>query len=103
MEKVFDQLDYDRKLALSVERGVTTVGPLTASIAINDGCNSKCAYCLIWKHDMVNTELNDLKNVIDQLGQLGVYVISLTGGEPFLHSELSLIVAHAREHGIIVS
>lgn len=76
-----------------------TAHPLTSTLALNYRCNSRCSYCYIWKHHAENTPLADVELAIDQLARLGVLLISLTGGEPFLHPDLSAIVAHVRQTG----
>jgi MoaA/NifB/PqqE/SkfB family radical SAM enzyme len=79
------------------------VHPLTATLAVNYRCNSKCTYCYIWQHHVENTLLAELRRAIDQLARLGVPLISLTGGEPFLHPDLPEIVAAVRASGRVCS
>ena len=79
------------------------VRPIFATIALNYRCNSRCSYCYIWQQQSDNAPLADLQRVIEQLANLGVLLISLTGGEPFLHPDLAHIVAHVRRTGRICS
>lgn len=94
---------YDRRLAQAMDRNDASVRPLMGSLAVNYRCNSRCGYCFIWKSQVANTPLAALQRAIDQLAVLGVQVISLTGGEPFLHPDLPLIVAHVRRAGLVCS
>ncbi|RLF81515.1 hypothetical protein DRN32_00740 [Thermococci archaeon] len=94
---------YLEQLSLSVQHDTLLVAPLTAGLDTNNWCNSKCEYCRMWKNPAVNTPLQDLKLAVDELCELGVYAISLTGGEPFLHDELPQLIGHMRTRGVISS
>jgi len=72
-------------------------------------CNNNCFMCNTldvareWKRkgfrEMEGAQLNRL---IDGIADLGVSVLSLTGGEPLLHPDVIDIVAQARARGLIV-
>lgn len=94
---------YIDKLSLSIQEKHAHVRPLTASLQVNKWCNSKCEYCGIWKSPMMNPSLEDLTLAIDELSGLGVQMISLTGGEPFLHDKLPQIVEHMKAREVISS
>jgi MoaA/NifB/PqqE/SkfB family radical SAM enzyme len=100
---MLEQLTYHERLRGSIEGQPVSVVPLTASLGINDWCNSKCTYCDIWLHPVKEAALPDLEHAVDELAELGVSVISLTGGEPFLHRGLASIVARIHAHGLISS
>mgnify|MGYP000523215424 CR=1 FL=1 len=90
-------------LALSVQQNTPMVRPLTASFAITTRCNSKCSYCKIWELKPYDTPLSDLKRTVDEIADLGIYLISLSGGEPFLHNGLPELITHIRSRGLVVS
>jgi MoaA/NifB/PqqE/SkfB family radical SAM enzyme len=94
---------YEEGLTLAMAHNDASARPILSTLALNYRCNSKCSYCFIWKNQSENTPLEDLKRAIDQLAELGVAGISLTGGEPFLHPDLAEIVAHVRQTGRICS
>ncbi|MEM4724197.1 MAG: radical SAM protein [Candidatus Hadarchaeum sp.] len=94
---------YLEDLASSVHQNMPMVRPLTASFAITTRCNSKCSYCKIWELEPYDTPLSDLKRAVDELSDLGVYLVSLSGGEPFLHNSLPELIAHIRSRGLAVS
>ncbi len=58
-------------------------------------CNAFCEFCHFGNHeDFKNTpfaNLDDFKNNVRQLADLGVKFIDLTGGEPLLHKEIHLM------------
>lgn len=63
-------------------------------------CNAYCEFCHFGVHenfkDTPYAELNDFKSNIDQLADLGVKFIDLTGGEPLLHKEIHLMAEYAK-------
>lgn len=92
---------YTEQLAQSIQSHTPLVAPLTASLGITYRCNSQCTHCLIWKAPPTSMALANAKLAVDALCDLGVYMISLTGGEPFLHNDLPHIVAYIRQRGCL--
>ena len=104
MKKMSDHTkEYLDGLSQSVQTGKPLIPPLSASLQANKICNSRCLYCGIWKNPPVNPSLQDLLLAVDELADLGVHMISLTGGEPFLQSHLPEVVRRMRTKGIISS
>ena len=63
--------------------------PRIAALNIMDNCCFKCVMCGQWKNNPggeLSTE--DWKRVFLQLKQIGIKVISLAGGEPFLRKDI---------------
>ncbi len=60
-------------------------------------CNAFCEFCHFGMHEnFVNTpyaKLDEFKSNIEQLSELDVKFIDLTGGEPLLHKEINQMVA----------
>lgn len=77
--------------------------PITASVGINHGCQSHCVYCDIWRQPLEQVLAEDLALLLRQLRALGVYLVSFTGGEPFLHPDLASSVAYATSLGLKVN
>lgn len=104
MREISEQTkQYIDRLSHSVETNTPMVSPLTASLQANKWCNSKCKYCGIWKIAPNNPPVEDLIMAVDQLSKLGVHMISLTGGEPFLHPQLPKVVRRMVDRQIIGS
>ena len=76
----------------------------TASIEITQNCNLKCKHCYQGEHVAVQSmmSLNDARLIASKLGELGVIAVVLTGGEPFLHPDLTEIVKAFNEWNIRV-
>ncbi|MBZ0200167.1 MAG: radical SAM protein [Ignavibacteriaceae bacterium] len=70
-------------------------------------CNAFCEFCHFGVHenfkDTPYTDLNDFKNNVTQLAELGVKFIDLTGGEPLLHKEIHLMAEFAKSNGMQTS
>ncbi|WP_225828542.1 radical SAM protein [Streptomyces naphthomycinicus] len=69
-------------------------------------CNSRCGYCNVWQDPVFDghQELTSdgLRRCLDELAELGVTYLDITGGEPSLHRELVTAVRHARDLGMTV-
>jgi MoaA/NifB/PqqE/SkfB family radical SAM enzyme len=63
-------------------------------------CNAYCEFCHFGVHDDFKdtpyAKLEDFKSNVQQLAELGVKFIDLTGGEPLLHKEIHLMAEFAR-------
>ena len=104
MEKISESTKaYIEKFQLSIEKGQPFIPPLTASLQANKWCNSRCEYCGIWRNPKLNTSLEDLILAVDELSELGVQMISLTGGEPFLQDCLPKVINQMRARRVISS
>jgi len=61
-------------------------------------CNYDCSYCPAEIHDSTSqhTNIQILKNTIDELTTFKNVRISLTGGEPFVHPDITALLHYAR-------
>jgi len=93
-------LDYGTVLKISAETGIPIAPPITASIAVTSRCNSNCMYCSFrmgLSKKKIDVEQNAIKRIINELAEIGVKVLTLTGGEPLLRKDLPEICSFARE------
>lgn len=74
------------------------------SIEIIHKCPNKCLHCSSYSdiNCTLKIDTNKIKNVIDSASNLNTKVLSISGGEPFLHEGLLEIVQYAKEKGIDV-
>ncbi len=85
-------------------RGLTdTDRPVLAQMIPTRRCNIACAYCNEYDHVSAPVPLDELKRRVDKLADLGVSIITMSGGEPLLHPELDDLLRHVRERGVIAS
>ena len=74
----------------------------TMLLLINRGCNLTCSFCDLWDNPQ-NMAVEQLWSVLDDAQSIGTKVLVITGGEPFLHPELSRVIAEARSRGLAVN
>lgn len=68
-------------------------------------CNEKCLHCYIPQEQRSNgdfVKLADAKRYINQAKELGIWELTITGGEPFLHPQINEILKYAREKDVII-
>jgi len=71
--------------------------PTYAYIAITSLCNSQCKYCDMWKNKGENEPTTEeWKIIINDLAEIGVVTLTLSGGEPFIRKELFELAFHAK-------
>lgn len=73
--------------------------PYSAMIEIITKCNFNCEHCYIPEH-VREMEYETIISIVDQLYDLGVFEITLTGGEVAVHSSFMKIVRYIRCKGI---
>ncbi len=75
--------------------------PVLAHMIPTRRCNIACAYCNEYDHVSSPVPIEELIDRTDRLADLGVSIITLSGGEPMLHPELDGLIAHIRARGMI--
>ena len=72
-----------------------------AEFAVTNACIAKCSFCDIWKQrPKVFTDREKSLQVIDNLADMGVSHITLTGGEPLLHPHIVDFVRRCTERHV---
>ena len=70
-------------------------------------CNAYCEFCHFGVHenfkDTPFANLNDYRSNVEQLAELGIKFIDLTGGEPLLHKEIHLMADYAKQFNMQTS
>src|SRR5258708_37823825 len=72
----------------------STDHPVLAHIIPMRRCNLACAYCNEYDDVSKPVPLATMSERLDRLAALGTTVVSISGGEPFMHPELEDIIAH---------
>lgn len=70
--------------------------PYSAIIEILTKCNFACEHCYLPEHTET-MKYKDIVNIVDQLYALGVFEITLTGGEIVLHPLFMDIISYIRK------
>lgn len=93
---------YRDALIRSFERGESEVHPIYALLKVTNRCSSKCVYCghagVTDKAGEASTEL--LRDILDQLADVGTVSVNFTGGEPLQRRDLPELVSYARRRGV---
>ena len=77
--------------------------PLFASYNVTGRCNMRCSFCDWWKKDLRELPTNKALAVIDAVCSLGVPFFDLSGGEPLLRKDLTILAKRVASHGCLVS
>src|ERR1700728_81494 len=64
-------------------------------------CNLSCTYCNEYDDHSKPVPVETMYQRLDHLAELGTTVITISGGEPLLHPDLDLLIAHIRRRGMI--
>ncbi|MCK4285438.1 MAG: radical SAM protein [Candidatus Lokiarchaeota archaeon] len=91
--------NYKNIVKISNFLNIPFAPPLTAEIKITERCNLRCKYCDVWKnqsnpHDI---PVQQLDKVLNSLRNIGVRILTLTGGDPLLHPQLNDIISLAKK------
>ena len=72
------------------------------SVEITQKCPNRCLHCssLADRYCVSKIETDQVKKIIDSAVRLHTEILSISGGEPFLHTDLTEIVAYAKAKGL---
>jgi radical SAM protein with 4Fe4S-binding SPASM domain len=75
-----------------------------AQVEITGHCNMKCQHCRAWEEANVHMPVDVVKKIVDfsvaNTDDVGKFALTISGGEPFLHPQLTDIVRMTKESGI---
>lgn len=79
--------------------------PITCVWEVTMGCNMRCKHCGSSCAEPLPDELTteEALNVCDQIGDLGLRWVTLSGGEPLIRKDIDLLVDHLHKNGVIVN
>jgi len=78
--------------------------PKIFGIYITEACNLRCNMCDIWKRVDIKNELTfeELIKLLDELKEMKIQVVGLSGGEPLLKPRVFEFIKEAKKRGFIV-
>jgi radical SAM protein with 4Fe4S-binding SPASM domain len=88
MSKLLQEMG-DRALKLGV--------PLSAHIDLTYRCNEQCVHCYLDHHDHGEMTTAEIKRLLNEMAEAGVFILTLSGGEIFLRKDFFEILECARE------
>lgn len=76
--------------------------PLRMDLALTFRCQNNCIHCYVGgPHETSELRTEEWKVVIDRLKQIGVFILTFTGGEPTLREDLPELLLHAQNNGMV--
>ncbi|MET0388615.1 MAG: radical SAM protein [Polyangiales bacterium] len=76
--------------------------PLRAMLEISDRCNEVCVHCYQVQGQKGELTTTEWRRALDELAELGVLILTLSGGEATLRPDFLEIVEYARARGFLV-
>jgi radical SAM protein with 4Fe4S-binding SPASM domain len=70
--------------------------PLAIHLDITYRCNERCVHCYLDHDDHGELTTAEIKDVLNQLAEAGVFFLTLSGGEVFMRRDFFEILEHAR-------
>lgn len=74
--------------------------PAFAVLTVNNRCNSFCPYCFVDSRKYPDIPLANIKNVIDELKELGCFEVTIQGGEALLRDDIGEIFEYIKSSGL---
>jgi radical SAM protein with 4Fe4S-binding SPASM domain len=76
--------------------------PLRMDLALTFKCQNDCVHCYAGgPHETAELTTSQWKEVIDRLSQIGVFILTFTGGEPTLREDLPELLHYAQAKGMV--
>jgi radical SAM protein with 4Fe4S-binding SPASM domain len=70
--------------------------PISVQLDLTYRCNERCVHCYLDHDDHGEMTTAEIKHLLDELADAGVFVLSLSGGEIFLRKDFFEILEYAR-------
>ena len=70
--------------------------PLNVHLDVTYRCNERCEHCYLDHHDHGEMTTAEIRGVLRQLQEAGVFFLTLSGGEPLMRRDCFEIIEYAR-------
>ena len=100
-KKIFNVSRRFRGLQRVTKALLSTKHPLLAHLIPIRRCNLSCTYCNEFDNFSPPVLTKEMIRRVDTLAKLGTAVVTIRGGEPFLHPDLDLIIAQIRSRKML--
>lgn len=71
--------------------------PLSVQIDLTYRCNERCVHCYLDHEDHGEMTTTEIKHLLDQLAEAGVFVLTFSGGEILMRKDFFEILEYARK------
>ncbi len=76
--------------------------PLRMDLALTFKCQNNCVHCYTGgPHETEELGTEQWKRIIDRLREIGVFILTFTGGEPTLREDLLELLLYAQNNGMV--
>ena len=76
--------------------------PLRMDLALTFRCQNDCVHCYAGgPHETTELTTAQWKSIIDKLSEIGVFILTFTGGEPTLREDLPELLLYAQNKGMV--
>jgi radical SAM protein with 4Fe4S-binding SPASM domain len=80
----------------------TYSAPLRMDLAVTFKCQNNCVHCYAGgPHETSELSTEQWKRVIDRVHEVGVFIVTFTGGEPTLRDDLPELLLYAQNKGVV--
>jgi len=70
--------------------------PLNVQLDLTYRCNERCVHCYLDHDDHGEMTTAEIKHLLDEMAEAGVFILTLSGGEIFVRKDFFEILEHAR-------
>jgi len=70
--------------------------PFSAQLDLTYRCNEQCIHCYLDHHDHGEMTTVEIKHLLKEMAEAGVFILTLSGGEIFLRKDFFEILEYAR-------
>ncbi len=71
--------------------------PMSVQLDLTYRCNERCVHCYLDHDDHGEMTTAEIKHLLDEMAEAGVFILTLSGGEIFLRKDFLEILEHARQ------
>jgi radical SAM protein with 4Fe4S-binding SPASM domain len=71
--------------------------PLAVQLDLTYRCNEQCVHCYLDHHDHGEMTTVEIKHLLKEMAEAGVFILTLSGGEIFMRKDFFEILEYARE------
>jgi len=71
--------------------------PVAVHLDLTYRCNERCVHCYLDHDDQGEMSFDEIHGLLQQMADAGVFILTLSGGEPLLRQDFFPIVRRARE------
>lgn len=71
--------------------------PISVHLDVTYRCNERCEHCYLDHEDKGEMTTAEIKGILDQLAEVGVFFLVISGGEPLVRKDCFEIIRYARK------